>query len=211
MFFEIANREKQARLNDSTSFSGNYLSILILSLTIILLVACQNKQKENISSTILKDTLTSISTANSINTSADKEEGWQKHQQSFRLENFLVSSLPSSDYLTINDNAAIFIFPDSLQIMGMRERYSEEDFYTIADDNSYYISQARSYCEKKKIKIVDHTNRYIKFVTKTKEIYFDTKAKASLGFMAILFKTDGLPKIINAINIATEYNHYFQK
>ena len=58
---------------------------------------------------------------------------------------------------------AVVYSPDSTKIEELRSTNSEEDFYTIADDNLYYMSGATEYLEKKSIKLFYTEKRILEF------------------------------------------------
>lgn len=134
-----------------------------------------------------------------------------QYEQALILENFLIDKIPSKDFITITEKTVIFRNPDSQQIEQFKKEIGEEDFYIVADDNSWYQFEAEEYFEKKKIKTLHPQNRYLKFITRDKKVYnFDTKAKFS-GWLTILFRPDSLPKIINPTGIEQEDTLYFGK
>ncbi|WP_205504610.1 hypothetical protein [Rufibacter psychrotolerans] len=145
-------------------------------------------------------------------TDSIKQAGnWKAFEESFVLKNYLVSKIPSNDFITISQKAGIFISPDSVQIESLKKENGEEDFYTVADDNSYFEHEASEYLKEKKFRIVYPTKRYIKFISKNHEFYFDTKAKAARGWTAILFSPEkGAPKIINPADIDLEFQEYLK-
>jgi hypothetical protein len=143
--------------------------------------------------------------------SLKREENWRAFEESFKLENYLVSSIPSKDFITVTEKAGVFISPDSIQIEHLKKENGEEDFYTVADDNIYFQHEASKFLKGKKFKVIHPKARYIKFVSKGKEFYFDTKSKAAVGWTAILFSPEKpSPKVVNAADIELEYQEYFK-
>ena len=133
-----------------------------------------------------------------------------KYEQSLVVTNYLVKSIPDKDFLTVDYNTVVFISPDSKKIAEMKKE-NEEDFYTGANDQNFYQSEGANFFKSKNLKVLYPTNRYIKFETKSGEIYFDTKAKVSLGWTELMFRTDSLPKIFNVADYEIEYKNYFGK
>lgn len=132
-----------------------------------------------------------------------------QYNESLTLDNFLVKNITSKDFITITEKTVIFTSPDSKQIKRFKKEIGEEDFYIVADDNSWYQFEAHEFYEKKKINIIHSDKRYIKFITRNKKILnFDTRAKYS-GWQTILFRPDSLPKIINPVGIELEDSLYF--
>lgn len=143
--------------------------------------------------------------------SLKQEENLKAFDESFKLENYLLKSLQNNDFITVSESAGIFISPDSLQIDKMKKSNGEETFYIIADDNIYYEYEASEFLKEKNIKVINPATRYIKFIAKGKEFYFDTKSQASIGWTAVLFSpSKPAPKIINPVDIEQEFEEYFK-
>lgn len=124
----------------------------------------------------------------------DKSE--REYEATYVLANYLVNNAPANDVQVVDSDAAVFVFPDSTQLAGMKKE-TGDDFSTIADDASYYFSEDMQLFDSLKVKVVEPGKRYIKFVSKVKTVCFDTRAKASGGWITILFRTDSLPRIVN--------------
>lgn len=153
----------------------------------------------------------SISKIQRTNPFTQKKENTNSYEESLQLKNYLIDKIPSRDFHTITENTVIFTHPDSKQIKKFKKEIGEEDFYIVADDNSWYQFQAGEYFEKKKMTILYPEKRYLKFITHDKKVYnFDTKAKFS-GWQTILFRPDSLPKIVNPVGIEQEDSLYFGK
>ena len=93
----------------------------------------------------------------------------------------------------------------------MKKDFGEEDFYTIADDNIYFESEADEFLEQKKVKVVYPNTRYLKFISATsKEFCIDTKSKSKPGWFTILFDPNReSPILVHPIDIVEDYERYF--
>ncbi len=154
--------------------------------------------------------LTTNNPDNSAESTTEDSGVTDDFSKSFDITNYILKSLPDSNYTSISKIASIFISPDSLQIAKMQKEMGE-DFSTIADDNSFYFYEAENFIEKKKITILHTNTRYLKFICKDKIIYFDTKAPVTDGWNLIFFRPDSLPKIIATSDVESEYKSYFGK
>lgn len=127
------------------------------------------------------------------------------------LQRFLVTSAPAEEVTLISDKAGIFVGPDSIQIEQLKSELGEEDFYTVADDNNYYESEARYFLEQKFIRVVYPKTQYLRFRTSTgKEYIFDTKSKVNRGWLTILFNPKKeSPIIVSLADIDFEFESYF--
>ncbi len=116
-----------------------------------------------------------------------------------------------SDTLIIEKPAAVFISPNSSRIEKMKEEYGEEDFYTAADDNLYYQSEAESFLREKEIVVIYSTARYLKFMTANgKPQFVATAHPDSSAWTIYLFHPRKAPKSISSIDIEAEYESYFK-
>ncbi|MCW3126424.1 MAG: uncharacterized protein JWO03_2082 [Bacteroidetes bacterium] len=125
------------------------------------------------------------------------------------VENYLVKSVMPGTCINVSGNAVVLALPDSAQIEDMKHRKGEENFYMMADDANWYFTQARAFANGQGVRVVESPERYIRFGTNSSALLFDKHAKASPGWLVILFRPDGMPKIINAVDIQTEYPKYF--
>ena len=170
----------------------------------VLVLGCQEPSDKGIVATnAVKKTLN----ADSLR----QEDNLRAFEESYKVENYLISSMPSNEYITVSENAGIFISPDTLQIEQMKKSNGEETFYTVADDNIYYEYEASQFLKEKKIQVINPSTRYIKFLSKAKEFYFDTKPKAAIDWTAVLFSPDKpAPRIVNSADIEQEFQEYFK-
>jgi len=70
----------------------------------------------------------------------------------------------NEDTLIVNQVCAVLFHPDSVGIEKLKKENNEEDFYTIADDNLYYIAGAREYLEERSIRTIDTNKRFLRFI-----------------------------------------------
>ena len=139
---------------------------------------------------------------------------FNSYEESFKLENFIVEgNIIENEITTINENCGIIINPDSLQIEAMKGETEEEqeNFYIAADDNNYYQDEASKFLDSLKIKKIYPKTRYLKFTKNNENIFFDTKAKYSRGWMVILYLNNKKPKIVDFVSIEYSYNKYIKE
>jgi hypothetical protein len=138
--------------------------------------------------------------------SAKREEirenkNMEAYDASFVLANYLVKNAPANDMQVLDSDAAIFIAPDSVQVEELKKEDGEDNFYTAADDAQYYQGEDMELFDSLKVKVIAPHKRYIKFISRVKTVYFDTRSKAALGWTTVLFRTDSLPKIVNSVDL----------
>lgn len=134
------------------------------------------------------------------------------HEITLQLKNYLIPSLPDSNYITIDSDAAIFIIPDSAQYAQLIKE-DENATTSAASDFEYSQSEAYKYFQKKGIKSLYPEKRYLKFIYNRKPLYLDTKPKNSLIWFTIIYRQDSMPQLIEAWKVdgmkEYEYTHYF--
>lgn len=179
---------------------------LIPLLSVIILSACNNNNPASNNSFVTK--IDSPANNSSVKSSTTvRPENAVDSAMDFHY--YLVPAIPDTDFLTVNENAVIFVYPDSMQIEIMKKEVGDTNFYIGADDANFYFSESYDFLKTKPIKVIVAHNRYIKFETSSKHIFFDTKAKISRGWLVILFRKDALPKMAWASGLEIEYNKYF--
>jgi hypothetical protein len=102
----------------------------------------------------------------------------------------LISASPIQvhDTLFINEKCAILLWPDSIKIDRMKkESENEEDFYTAADDNMFYIAQTRTYLDSNKIKNIDTEKEIICFTKENHARFIGNYTGEDYAWSLIIF------------------------
>ena len=129
-------------------------------------------------------------------------------QNVYNLKNYLVHSAPKAEIMQIDKACIISIFPNGDQVEKMQKKMGD-DYSTVVDDATYYQSLYAEPAQKRNIKVISPDKRYLKFITNSKPILLDTRAKNSGGWMVLFFRPDSLPKIAGATDAETEIKTYF--
>ena len=125
-----------------------------LSFITLILLNCSNPAKD--SSATSTDSLTTEPT-----TQADISG--ISHDDFFKLESYLVQSINDTSIVKIIDyDCAIFVDPSEAQAEEMKKKYGEDVFYTVADDNSFYDSQAIDSLNLANIRIISLNKDFLK-------------------------------------------------
>lgn len=125
------------------------------------------------------------------------------------LENYLTTSPTVRD--RVDYTCAIFISPSDVQIERMKREYGEEDFYTVADDNSYYDYQASELLEKYDVKISHLEAGTLELIGEYMGWKIDTGKEGAPGWTLIFFNIKKRPKIVSSIDITEEViKEYFK-
>ncbi|HEY0655132.1 MAG TPA: hypothetical protein VGD65_18485 [Chryseosolibacter sp.] len=134
------------------------------------------------------------------------------YESLFKLESYLIDSAVAEDSIQVIDSDCAFIvYPTSVQIDAMIAEYGEEDFYTIADDNSYYQATALQKIDSIQIKTVKAELPFARFKGVTTTWTLDLRRKGLPEWNLILFNHNKEPQIISAIDLTTDHvKEYFQ-
>lgn len=170
----------------------------------MVLVSCGVKSTETDSVASIRDSLALGDSASGFD---------ENNYESFLdLSNYLVDDNTTKADVQIIDSAAVVIInPTEEQIQEMEEKYGE-DFFTIADDNSYYQADALMRLDSIKIRTVNAESRYLKLQGDSESWVLDIRKVGAPEWNMILFRRDKKPEIISAIDVTrekiTEYFSY---
>jgi hypothetical protein len=105
---------------------------------------------------------------------------------------------------------AVLVYPSSQTIALLKKTGSDNDFYTAADDNQYYMSQCIDYLDSVKTKKITRESKGVasfKAITgKTYKIQLD-----SLYWGVLLFNGKSKPIEADITMIQDDYNSYMKK
>ena len=118
-----------------------------------------------------------------------------------------------SDTLVINKPAAVFFYPDSLQLQKIESAMEKNIFESSMHEFFFQIRNARIVMNtnRPEIKIMEARNvRYLLFKKKNKEaIIIDLNTKND-PYGLFLFDTKKNPELVDMMNIDTELGFYFE-
>jgi len=130
-----------------------------------------------------------------------------------KLESYLVTSeLDTSKLQLVDFDCAVSIFPTDKQIEEIKKSCKDEDdFYTGADDNQWYIGKANLIIDDSVgVKRITDSRDFIKFVGDKETWVLDIRKKKYLAWGLILFKRDKKPKIVETSGLTTDsVRNYF--
>lgn len=132
------------------------------------------------------------------------------------LPNYLFSQKKitnkKNDTVIVNKKVAVFYYPDDNSIRKAKKKYGNENFYTSADDNLYYMDLAKKFIKKKAIKIIEvETNKILKFIRKKHVAKIINLKKRNQMFGILLFDGNKAPEEIDMLNPEEEFKKYFIK
>lgn len=120
------------------------------------------------------------------------------------LNNYLVESPDTPGNVQVIDSSAVIVVnPTEEQIKEMEEKYGE-DFYTIADDNSYYQSDATLKLDSLHVKTIYADKRFLKLQGSKQNWIVDLRKEGAPEWNMIFFHADKEPEIVSAIDVTQE-------
>ena len=128
----------------------------------------------------------------------------------FKLDSYIVNEvIDSSKLFMIDNDCALLISPTTERIESMKKEYGE-DFFTIADDATYYQGTAIGLLDSLKIKTVSTTKSNVKFNGTSKSWTLNIMRKDYPAWNLVFFKRDKEPKIVGTAGLTTdEIKYYF--
>lgn len=109
----------------------------------------------------------------------------------------------------ISHPCAILYSPDSAQLAKLKKENGEEAFFTIADDNSNYMADARIFLEGKGVKIMEPTGGKMHFLSKTGNATTIDLSDPKYNWEAWIYDGNKLSKI-DLTDIENEYKKYMR-
>lgn len=171
---------------------NNAFSLLVLS-TCMLLFACESVNKDGVSNSGLSAMDTSL-----LETELVNNDSFVKSLVQYKVE-----TAPSSAKVTVIDQPAIvYIRASENQIAKMKEDYGEEDFYTVADDNGFYVSQYSQMLDSLPYSVIRPDTRYLLFKWENESMLIDTEKDGNptcLCWDYVMFNSREAPKLVDDI------------
>jgi hypothetical protein len=161
---------------------------------VIFLAACTSQPKKE--EAALDTTVVTVDS-----TSAQSET----IENPFKLETYLFKGkVNGNDVQTISENSILIVNPTDAQIEEMKKEYGEDDFYTIADDASFYQSNAIMLIDSMGVKKTTAEKPFALLVGEDKPYTLNLRMKGAPCWMIILFNPKKIPEIVPAIDVNRE-------
>ena len=122
------------------------------------------------------------------------------------LENYKVNEIPdASDIEVVDSSSVIVVVPSEQQVKEMEEKYGE-DFYTIADDASFYQAEAMMRLDSVGVKkvVVGSVQRYVQLKGTSGSWLLDVRKEGAPEWNMIFFHVDKTPEIVSSIDVTTD-------
>ncbi len=171
---------------------STYKSLLLIS---VFVVACNSSQKKN------RDRQND-STSFSQKDSTKAPSNYQKLTFDDYIETKTVSA---GEVQEISESCALIISPTDDQIEQMKKEYGEDDFYTVADDATFYQGTARKIIDSLGVKTIDANKSLVKFNgSQQKSWTLTIRRKYAPEWNIILFHKEKQPEIVTPIDATGE-------
>jgi len=176
-------------------------TLILLPIAIGMCCSCSIKNVETISSD------TTEAPDSTVVTGFDENN----YESFLDLDNYKTGSAPAAAELQLIDSSAVIVInPTDEQIKEMEEKY-DEDFYSIADDNSFYQAEAMSRLDSLGVKTVPAEKRYLKLQGKNNHWILDIRKEGAPEWNMILFSVGKTPEIVSSIDVTNEkIKEFFQ-
>jgi hypothetical protein len=173
-----------------------------LFLVIVLIAACSSRKESNET-----DSLRVSSNPDTIQIQSREtdsviliEDEDLDYEKAMRIESYLVSDSDPSETTTIKSKCAVYVFPDGATLEAMQKKYGD-DYYTIADDANWYMSESGQTLDSLGVKEGDIKTRYVKCVVNGVAHTVDLRTPTGLYWKLFFFNPSKKPKIVSMVGL----------
>ena len=99
--------------------------------------------------------------------------------------------------------------PNEAQIRKIKRKIGKRDFYTTADDYSYYFSTATQFFDSVKLSVVNTSSPFIQFVQVNGNATLIKTDTIQEIWSTYYFEPNQKPKRIDLVDARNEYKNYF--
>ncbi|HET6991601.1 MAG TPA: hypothetical protein VFJ43_09775 [Bacteroidia bacterium] len=104
---------------------------------------------------------------------------------------------------------AVFVAPTAVQLDSIKAHMKESDFFTMTDDNMFYMSNARTFLESKNVPMSNvEASGTMKFRKSDGKIY--EMKLSDLKWAIILFNGKSDPILANMVGVENDYTRYMK-
>lgn len=134
-----------------------------------------------------------------------------EYQDLYKLESYIASDkISKEDIDSVDFDCAILIYPNESQIEEM-QKADEEDFYTIADDYTWYQGLAIEMIDSIGIRTKTTQARYLRIKGQQKTWDLDLRKKNLPAWNLVFFKTTKPPVVVSSVDLkADQIVDYFE-
>lgn len=139
----------------------------------------------------------------------DKKSENIEIQSKISIEDSVTEIVKFEDTLIIKGVCVVLFSPDSTKVRQLKNNYGLENFYIMADDNLWYLSQAREFLQSNEMKIVETKTKTIQFIDSTGNKTEVLISNLDVSWGCILFDGRNAPKHVGLVGISEHYFNYF--
>lgn len=136
------------------------------------------------------------------------------YNSKIKIQEYFIKETGAFNNQTISEDCIVLIYPTDQQIAESKEEIGEEDFYIIADDNNFYMSNLIEFMKKINVTTITSNKRILKFIGNSEDyiVNLDKQNAPKLAsWNAILFNKNREPIFIDIANFDEEYIVYYMK
>lgn len=118
------------------------------------------------------------------------------------VQRYITPENDTVDYQYIDQNCAVLIFPTDEQIDHAKAQLGEEDFYIVADDNAFYMSNFIELMDQLNITTITCEKRQLKFFIQPQSLCMDLDQEnipEESYWNALLFQKDKAPIFVDLV------------
>jgi hypothetical protein len=119
------------------------------------------------------------------------------------LNNYAVTDADTSNIESINFNCALIVNPTPEQVENLVTTYGD-DFSTMADDYTFYQSEAIVKFDSAKVKVVNAEKRFVRLIGSSRTWVLDLRKDGAPEWNIILFNIEKEPQVSSAIDVTYE-------
>lgn len=112
---------------------------------------------------------------------------------------------------SIKGPCAVFYSPDEARIAALKKEMGEDDFYTVADDNMYYMSETRDFYTKRGVNIIEAEAPELVFCSEDGRVFRVNTAAEEAPWGVFVFDGKKAPVSAEVVSPEVTYEAYFGK
>jgi len=177
------------------------MRLLLILLAFTALLACSRTNHystDNLADTTAAADSSVLAIDSSAQTEAAGDEDRYMNLQSY------ITQADESKTQVIDFDCAIMVYPNEAQIKAMEKTMSEEELATVADDYSWYQSQAGQLIDSLHIKTVTAQQTYLTLKGENASWTLNVRKDNLPEWNLIFFKKTKTPQIVSAIDMTLE-------
>jgi len=125
------------------------------------------------------------------------------YEKAMQIESYLVSDSDPRQTTAISSKCAVYVFPDGETLKAMQKKYGQ-DYYTIADDANWYMSESSQTLDSIGIKEEGINTRYVRCLVNGISYTVDLRAPTGLYWNLFFFHSNKKPKLVDIVGLSPD-------